>query len=1333
MEQYAVKLSSRLTRASCELIMLRKVSAAFLMVLALNCRLGTSQAADCIISAGGTYQVSVDCAGLGAGDSIIFDGATNTSAVTLRIDASTPALGIPSQGIDITAAVVVTFQFEGASNVELGNSNSTKIEIAAGGSLAVTNGGGATGKFDFSDNTNRTLTINGPVTGTDAVNHFDIGNNTLKTTTNPVTLNDVTLGGANAELDIDSTTTIDTLTLSGNVEIKPADGIVVTITDAVSVGANSLTCSGSNGGGAEPINATITLNNASSQITTGGKAVDDILGDVTVNVSADGATLDVNDSTSPIAVNMNAGTGDLTLAVASGETLTTTVDVNNNTLTLPETGTVSTVQLDTASGVITANANGTITTLTHSANGTVNLGNGVNLTVANAFNVGANKLTLKGSSGGGQDTFTATVQLNNAASELEIGGADADNINGTTVTVSADGATLDSNINTTPTAVNMTAAFGDLTLEVATGKTMTTTVDVNDNTLTLSETGTVSTVQFDTAGGQVKATGAGTITTVSHSASATLDIDEDYTITNDLAVGAAISVDVAGTKTLSFTNNDGTNDGLDLGANTLTLSGTGTLDEITMDTSNGAIIVNADTTVSSLNISGSGTVTVSGGVTWTQDVDTAGNNFTVGGSGTLEGIDMQVQGNIRTLTAAAAANLTITDLMGDFTGAPGTLQIAGSGDLTVSNFRESDGATADLPGAGDKLQMTGSGTLTLTPGISTSFANGAGVLLDIDSGTVIIGAAGTNDDITFDDDADEITVASGATLTTFGGFSVGAAGANVNLDAAAGSIVNLSSSSGAETFAAVANNDFNLLGTVNINGTNSDYTISDAFEYNFGSVNINTTGSLINNQPNGIMHFVPSSSVDLAGNATLTINGQGTGTLITLTTTTGVLPNFTFDGNTSPNMMINNTSLDFVTYQSNTGGSAEDDGLSLTGNSYGSNATNWTAGGSSSSGGGGGGGGGEPPPVAADEMEDDILPNGTAFVGVLTDSGTKGSATIEDATEIGTVTAQIFDSNTKGTFSGMAGGEEGAGNGIPRTLSITTTLTPNTFKGAVEICLTDSDLATAKLTDEQIALYVCNEQEDQWEIVGANNIGRSAATSEVGDYGAYVNHLQENCVWAVVDHFSVFAAGEVATYTLEVTVAPEASGTVSVDPPLSVYAQDMPVRLEASPTSGYRFLEWAAVTSGMGESLSVIMNSDKSMRAIFEKIPLFMLEVLTIPEDGGSVQVTPDSDDGLYEEGTSVALTAEPANGYEFIGWSGDVDREESPLVISLDTDLSIVAGFEELPPDGNVVDELQDVCGAGAGCGASGALLLILSLLSIMRIRMPFHLWFLKMSSRRN
>ena len=70
-----------------------------------------------------------------------------------------------------------------------------------------------------------------------------------------------------------------------------------------------------------------------------------------------------------------------------------------------------------------------------------------------------------------------------------------------------------------------------------------------------------------------------------------------------------------------------------------------------------------------------------------------------------------------------------------------------------------------------------------------------------------------------------------------------------------------------ETITSTADNDFNLLGTVNIAGADGDYTISDAFDYKFGNVTINAAGSLINNQPDGEMTFVPGSTINLTAGA----------------------------------------------------------------------------------------------------------------------------------------------------------------------------------------------------------------------------------------------------------------------------------------------------------------------------------------------------------------------------------------------------------------------------------------------------------------------------------
>ena len=308
------------------------------------------------------------------------------------------------------------------------------------------------------------------------------------------------------------------------------------------------------------------------------------------------------------------------------------------------------------------------------------------------------------------------------------------------------------------------------------------------------------------------------------------------------------------------------------------------------------------------------------------------NDLTLLGTGTLSDVDLTTGANTRTITAGSGAGVTISALDPGFTGAGGTLLFAGSGNTTVTAIN------ANLPGNGDRIQKTGTGTLTLTPGITTSFANGTGVKLDIDGGTVVVGVAGTNDDITFNDDGDEITVASGATLTTFGSFSVGAAGTNVNLDAATGSTVNLNSTAGAETITAAADDDYNLLGTVNIAGSNGDYTISDAFDYKFGNVNINTTGSLINKKPNAEMEFVPGSTIALTGSGTLNVNGQSTTTPITMDTTTGT-GTFTINRGSTGVLTLQNVALSNATYVG--AGKAAGCELTLNGVNIGFGTSNW--------------------------------------------------------------------------------------------------------------------------------------------------------------------------------------------------------------------------------------------------------------------------------------------------------------------------------------------------------------------------------------------------------
>jgi uncharacterized repeat protein (TIGR02543 family) len=64
-----------------------------------------------------------------------------------------------------------------------------------------------------------------------------------------------------------------------------------------------------------------------------------------------------------------------------------------------------------------------------------------------------------------------------------------------------------------------------------------------------------------------------------------------------------------------------------------------------------------------------------------------------------------------------------------------------------------------------------------------------------------------------------------------------------------------------------------------------------------------------------------------------------------------------------------------------------------------------------------------------------------------------------------------------------------------------------------------------------------------------------------------------------------------------------------------------------------------------------------------------------------SGSVAPEPPGGIYEPGTVVTLTALPASGYAFDGWSGDLTGTANPATITMDGDRSVAAAFLAIPP----------------------------------------------------
>ena len=72
--------------------------------------------------------------------------------------------------------------------------------------------------------------------------------------------------------------------------------------------------------------------------------------------------------------------------------------------------------------------------------------------------------------------------------------------------------------------------------------------------------------------------------------------------------------------------------------------------------------------------------------------------------------------------------------------------------------------------------------------------------------------------------------------------------------------------------------------------------------------------------------------------------------------------------------------------------------------------------------------------------------------------------------------------------------------------------------------------------------------------------------------------------------------------------------------------------------------------------------------------------------------------DGFYAAGSFVQLTAAPAAGYQFAGWSGTGGGVDNPVSIRMDGPTSMTATFVPVPVAGAAVEDMNPLSGSGAG-----------------------------------
>jgi endoglucanase len=128
-----------------------------------------------------------------------------------------------------------------------------------------------------------------------------------------------------------------------------------------------------------------------------------------------------------------------------------------------------------------------------------------------------------------------------------------------------------------------------------------------------------------------------------------------------------------------------------------------------------------------------------------------------------------------------------------------------------------------------------------------------------------------------------------------------------------------------------------------------------------------------------------------------------------------------------------------------------------------------------------------------------------------------------------------------------------------------------------------------------------------------------------------------------------------------------------------IYELGTTVTLTASPASGSYFSGWSGACSGTG-SCTLSMTQANLVIATFN-VP----ETLTVTLSGagsGTISSSPGgincgtSCRGTYQLNTQVTLTAAPASGSQFQGWSGACSGTAATCIVTVDSAKNVGAGF---------------------------------------------------------
>ncbi len=185
--------------------------------------------------------------------------------------------------------------------------------------------------------------------------------------------------------------------------------------------------------------------------------------------------------------------------------------------------------------------------------------------------------------------------------------------------------------------------------------------------------------------------------------------------------------------------------------------------------------------------------------------------------------------------------------------------------------------------------------------------------------------------------------------------------------------------------------------------------------------------------------------------------------------------------------------------------------------------------------------------------------------------------------------------STDYTFSGWSGDATGTTNPVTITMDSNKTVTANFTLNTCTLTTGASPTAGGSVAiDPDLASY---NHGTNVQLTAAANTGYTFS-----GWGGDASGTTNPVTITMDSNKTVTANFTLNTYALTTEASPTTGGSVAIDPDLASYNHGTNVQLTATVNTGYAFTSWSGDASGSANSITITMDSDKSIKANFERI-----------------------------------------------------------------------------------------------------------------------------------